>query len=584
MPLFDDTTKIPTGPNSEERNALHDFASYNCLFTLSGLNESDLDSQRRFLTAPLKDVIARSAGIGEGGLTGVGIGDINRDVVDTGDTIVRNVKSQPVPESYQISRDILGRQHDIFFENVNIISTVGPNNERNLANFTKMTFDLHEPYGVTFVEKIRACAYNNGYLDYQAAPFLLTIEWKGFDEMGNTLEQKTKSLVRRVPIFITRVEFDVNEGGAQYNVTAVPYSEMAFDDSYKFPRTQIPTNVTSVESWIQSTTVGLKKQMEDERGGGFRTFDDDYVFDISEIKSLIGAGETVTEENESVLNTATVAEAFSPDDDLLAQDQAQVKAKTTGMHMDKFTSMVKAFEDVIRSTTYFQDVTGNFWKNLTGSSGAASDRELVEILTNPDKLAKLIGENQYVNWFMIKPQIVNLSGKGLDPITKMYPKKIIYKAIPYKVHITKLLTPGMSFGTIDWKKYSRRRYNYIYTGDNVDVQNLRINYKTAYYYRNIRDDDDAVGETGKFKSVFEAVKRKFGKEDQPEPALPLRQYPSVLKQVNFAKRISPKNARANEFFDYLVNPTADMITVELEILGDPAYVAQDIFAPYEDKI
>mgnify|MGYP003126387478 CR=1 FL=1 len=65
--------------------------------------------------------------------------------------------------------------------------------------------------------------------------------------------------------------------------------------------------------------------------------------------------------------------------------------------------------------------------------------------------------------------------------------------------------------------------------------------------------------------------------------MPLRQYPSVLKQVNFAKRISPQNAKAQEFYDYLLNPTADMMVVELEILGDPAYVAQDIFSPFDNQ-
>ena len=33
----------------------------------------------------------------------------------------------------------------------------------------------------------------------------------------------------------------------------------------------------------------------------------------------------------------------------------------------------------------------------------------------------------------------------------------------------------------------------------------------------------------------------------------------------------------SEFFDYLVNPNADMMKVEMEILGDPSYIAQDMY-------
>lgn len=583
MPLYDDTTKAPR-QKSSERNALHDFASYNCLFTLSGCNESDLDSQKRFLTSPLRDVIARSAGIGEGGSTAADA-RFSRDGGNL--TNEMTIKAKKIEESYTISRDILFRNHDIFFENVNILSTVGPNTERNLSNFTKMTFELHEPYGVTLVEKLRACAYNNGYKDHLAAPFLLTIEWKGFDELGNPLQDKTKSLVRRIPIFISRLEFEVNEAGARYEVLAVPYPEMAYDDSYKFPRTSFAANVTTVPAWIGTVEVALDQQMQDEIDGNFRTFKDHYEFNIDEIKHLIGPGETVTETNESIFNTSTVKETveedtFGPDDDLLSQDKAQTKSKAIGMQFDKYTSVVKGFEDVIRSTKFFQDVTGNFWKTLT--AGEFTQEELTDIFMSEDKFSKLLEGNQYVDWFMIKPQVKTMVEKGIDPITKMHPKRIIFKAVPYKVHVCKLLTAGLSFGNVDWKKYARRRYDYIYTGDNVDVQNLRINYKTGYYYRNIRDDDDTPGDTGKFKAIKASVKKLLGQEETPEPALPLRQYPSSLKQINFAKRISPKNTRAQEFYDYLLNPIADMLVVELEILGDPAYVAQDIFSPYEDRV
>ena len=115
------------------------------------------------------------------------------------------------------------------------------------------------------------------------------------------------------------------------------------------------------------------------------------------------------------------------------------------------------------------------------------------------------GKSPYVNWFFIKPKLENITAQGLDPITKMYPKRITYQAIPYKVHVLKLITAGMSFGKVDWEQYARRRYNYIYTGDNVDIQNLRINYRTAYYYRNVRKDAKAVaGEEGKLEKFVEA--------------------------------------------------------------------------------
>ena len=258
-----DVNKTQPRLKSDERNPLHDFASYNCLFTLSGLREDELQSQRKLFNPQIHDIIARSAGIGG---FGENLGGTNQPGNVT-ENLFRGEATtiQPkIPDNYRGSFNILSRSHDIFFENVNITSTVGPNTERNLANFTKMEFELHEPYGVTFIEKIRAAAFNSGYEDYQAAPFLLTIEWKGFDDNGKPLLDKAKGLVRKVPIFITRVDFDVDQGGARYNIVAVPYSEMSFDDSYKYPRIVIPVSVDNLYTWINQVKAGLAEQMEIE--------------------------------------------------------------------------------------------------------------------------------------------------------------------------------------------------------------------------------------------------------------------------------------------------------------------------------
>lgn len=570
-----DVNKSQPKLKSSERNPLHDFATYNCLFTLSGINERELQNQQALFEPHLHDIIARSAGIGGFGENHRGNNQPNKGK-SLGDVLsdITTIPVTPIPDDYKGSNSILERGHDIFFENVNITSVVGPNTERNLANITKMEFELHEPYAVTFIEKIRAAAFNNGYEDYQAAPFLMTIEWKGFDDKGQVLADKTKGLVRKIPIFITQVDMEVDQGGARYTVVAVPYPEMAFDDSYKFPRTVIPVSVDNVYTWIKQVKAGLAKQMEDEITEGVRKYPDLYEFDVSRIKEFLGNGQVITKSSGSIFNVDTVDETIEKEQLLndvgTSITDLSPSAKKQSMNIDANTNVVKGFEDMIRSSGHYQRLLSDFWKTFEGNEKGESVK----------------GKSPYVNWFAIKPKIDNFTTQGLDPITKMYPKRFTYQAIPYKIHILKLVIPGMSFGDVDWEQYARRKYNYIYTGDNVDIQNLRINYKVAYYYRNVRKDAKAqAGEQGWLNSKVEDLKNLFGVEKKPpEPSLPLRQYPSVLKQRNLVQEINPASNKAQEFFDYLTNPEADMIGLEMEILGDPAYVAQDIFAPLEGKV
>ena len=241
-------------------NVLHKFASYNTIFTLSGITEQEIQDHS-FLTNAPHDIIARTGGIGDPRLT---TGASTYKKTGDKDALDRLVQSRynKFIENYQDSINILSRGHDVFFENVNMLSTVGPNAERNLANFTKMEFQIHEPYGVTFVEKVRAATALNGYDDYQDAPLLLTIEFKGFDENGKPLN--AEGLVRKIPILIVRVDFDVNVGGAQYTITAVPYTDLAFDDRFKFPRTTLEVKASNPQEWATQIEKDLKEGMEKE--------------------------------------------------------------------------------------------------------------------------------------------------------------------------------------------------------------------------------------------------------------------------------------------------------------------------------
>ena len=88
------------------------------------------------------------------------------------------------------------------------------------------------------VERVRAAAANNNYLDHIDAPFLLTIEWKGFDE--NSIPMSTaqqQNLKRIIPIKITNMELDVNQGGTVYQVQAIQYNEFGFVNRYAYTRT-----------------------------------------------------------------------------------------------------------------------------------------------------------------------------------------------------------------------------------------------------------------------------------------------------------------------------------------------------------
>ena len=147
----------------------------------------------------------------------------------------------------------------------------------------------------------------------------------------------------------------------------------------------------------------------------------------------------------------------------------------------------------------------------------------------------------------------------------------------------KFLRPGVFMKAGAAKSQAKKQYNYIYTGQNVDIQSLRINYKTAYYMRS--GIDVSKGSDTVFAKIDDLITRIVGREDPTKGDVTfMRSYPSVVKgRTVFNKSTSDnaKEARKQEFYDYLTNPTVDMMRIEMTILGDPAYLCQDQFVPLD---
>ena len=576
MGLYEDSKLVRLGKGKPylHDNVLHQFASYNTIFTLSGISEKEMRAQK-YLTNPVHEIIARTGGIGgNANVQTKQFEDANEDY----SVLDREGDMRRYKERYSGSISILERAHDLFIENVNMISTASPGSERGLGNFTKIEFEIHEPYGVTFVEKVHAATGINGYKDYQDAPLLLTIESKGLDENGR--EVKTKPVIRKIPIGIARVEFDVNEGGARYSIIAVPYPELGYDDRYKYPRCDVPVAADSPLEWARDVESVLATQMEQEITEKKREIADEYKFEID--KAVLDFAQKYAS-NET--NATIVAKA----ENILGTEEGLTDAGTildTGVKTIEgtagdTTSLIKFFEDAIRQSTGYKKLAESFWTTYLTSIGVdpsklVTDEAKLKYMEGSEFQQKLI-QNQYVDWFKIKTTVYT-DIERFDNITKMHPKTIIYRAVPCKIHVLRMVTAGISIAGIEWGRQVHKEYNYIYTGANVDVQNLRINYKTAYYLRNVRGDDKSFAEDGLFSWATSAAKAVFGREKYPEPIKPLRSYPSNIKGRNTLQDADTSgNQRSQEFYDYLTNPEADMIKIELEILGDPAFICQDSF-------
>ena len=537
-------------------NVLQDYTTFNYVWTLSALTPYQLRNPQYIFSLPPHDIIARTGGIGNAsnftdtGLLsgGVGAGDIDETII-LDDASVRSLKS---------AGEILRQNKDIFFERVIIDSVARPNADRGLMNFTQIEMTLQEPMGITLWEKIRAAAGNCGYVNHTTAPFLLTVEFKGYDSVGNPMPSN-KNLKRYYPIRLSRSELNLKAGGATYTVYAQPWTEFAMVNSFLYTRGSGEVAIVGEQRLFERAFERLEKKMDEiqkeEVAKGLRQIADKYTFSIDEKFEKEIADYTNN-------NRATLG----------LRERKGVKVFDV---RDK-VSIAKSLEDFVKQMPKFRKVeriVDQYWKDVVEPA--------IEAEAESPEYKNL--STEYVDWFKIITS-VEVRNNEFDGILAAHPYKIHFHVQPYKIHILNFVRAGMG-GLDSWGKYVKKKFDYIYTGENTEILDLNIDYNAGYYNSRLKQSNYAEVER-KNLSIYEKVQQFFGSFGQgyPEPTLPLTEGVTTVSSKTSTSLKLDDDAQIQEFYDYLTNPKGDMVNVEMKIMGDPALLGQDYAIPLQIPI
>jgi len=548
---------IKTLPLEPDPNVLHKFASYNTIFTLSALSTREIRNPKQFFNGAPHDIIARSGGIGAAANTNNRPpGERERFTEDTKETIR---KSAALRDALNRSTTEFYKNNDLYFKNVEMTSIPGLNEKRRLTSVTNIMMELVEPSGLTLLEKVKAAAANNGFLDHLDAPYLLTVEFKGFDEQGREIKENTDFIKRVIPIKLITMDIDVNQGGSYYNIKAIPYNEFALTNNFMYPRTSgtlASTNRTFKDA-VQDLQNILNEQNQDEQVKGYNQFPDRYDISISQDLNP-----------EAQLSYELLGQSGMTQ----KKEIAAPGEESFTMEYIKFNSSVnllKMLEELMKTHPDYGAKSFDEWSQAVSTPGS----------TTFDPNGAL---STYFKYFRIRTAIEPQG--DFDEIRQTNAKIIRIVVEPFYISAYNLATAGIHQDK-NYQGYVAKAYNYIFTGDNLDIQNLDINYKVAYYQSRLKDleasdsrtftqsNQDEIEETG-------TPTNRKRPDDMPDHLnlLPLKSEPSVYKSSN-SNRTGKADARVDQFFDAITNPTADMVVVNMSILGDPAWLGQSQFIP-----
>jgi len=547
-------------------------------------------------------------------------------------------------------RDELWKE-DFYFDKLTMETVIGINAKGRGSNVLTVDFTLVEPYGITFLDRLVATADKLKIESHLQIPYVLQIEFFGYDQ-DNLDPKAIDKTIRHIPIKIVKVDISYNQNGATYNINAVVFNHSAFDPTCVHLPTAVrlgsPSTEQSLFNMIRSTDKEVKKTtaefnerkaandikivnarniggkgdpthainneyniygttFEQEQAsaarppiigdgksglGSILTAYNRYAATISnleaspyiynfEIKNAIGETDNKLK-NAIILDQPLIALrsrlASSFNDKVRAaieQEKPGTLDSPIGLDITfpVGTSFIDVLNQLLKCTDYFKQQL--IETGIEEKTGGGKNKKENEALTK-----KL----QPLNFFKITTSVT--LGEYI-PAKKDYQKKINVCLTPYKMYGNRL-----PFGPTGEPADSDciKEYNYLFTGKNQDIIDLKIEYLAAFYttltpsaYRYGQDVDRP------------AVQHKDGDPNVEKIKIQYESLYSGTTQLIPMASLSDNQTqtdaftiRANDLFQNIYSASkADMLAIDLTILGDPSFIQeQEIAYAYEveDKV
>jgi len=522
------TIKLPIGTNTIT-NPLNAYASYTYAWSLWWLNVEDFN--RLMSSDDVDSALAWQP-------------SLNSYVVaeDSGLYPTRRVPGI-LPVNYNI-------------QDVEFTTVIAPNKQSRSSNMIDGKLTIIEPYGVTFIDSLIAASYDGQkYNNYTSQPYMLQLEFFGYDDNGDPIpKNETEKFVKRFPIKLLGVKVEVSGSqGSTYEIDFCPTGHVGHSPE----KASLPKDFTVTAGKVGEFFYQLEALMNgfyqiDAYTKGNASYADSIHFDI----------------DSSIAGSAIVYSKGVPLGDTNPAS-TEIDTSKSNFNIKAGTTLLSIIDRVMAQSQYLISQL---------KDAGSSDPKIQQNIFNAYKT-------------MVSIKHEGLAQGGATPISGVWdkirntlPVAITYKIGPYPTwkcespHI-----PTLS----DSRPFTIKEYNYLYTGKNTDVIDFKLNFDTTYYtavlgYTSAVAATQSTGDTGTDSTNL------FGKNFGLNPAVLLNNVPNV-SPLRYRYIVGDQNLTVGG--GLINNPKAqlaadaiksiysslngDMVTLDLNIIGDPTLIKQD---------
>jgi hypothetical protein len=470
---------------------------------------------------------------------------------------------------------------------------------------------------------------------YNRACFALIVEFIGYDDNGDIVASNRTRRV--YPFKIVTAEFEVTDGGSVYSVTGVPWNEQAQSSTVQTVAVDtqiIGRNVVEMlQKGVQSLTTVLNKRILEKQQANTVTSPDEYIIifpkDISQpinpdLNAAPGSEESATKTTDKEFYQSITG--LSADERVKALENRAssvrdkyVKVESSNNNIsanikklvdteDTINDLGKAkFADSLRDggevpfgveKFSYSEQKGIFeqedirasqnYRAFTFPQGTTIEKIIEEIIITSSygqeaATTKIDDKTGNIPWFRIQTQTYIVPNEETLQRTGEHPKIYVYMVVPYNVHSSVFKGVNTaSTGVKDRKIQASKEYSYIYTGKNEDILDFKIELNNAFYSAIAAGGSDGSADvkTGTKDSTSSKKTENYkvnegqagvSSSSGGRKAADDHKVPTGNEGGGGNDNVAISVAR--QFNEAIINSKADLLTMELSILGDPYYIA-----------
>lgn len=507
---------------------------------------------------------------------------------------------------------------DFFIEGLRIEAIIGFSENKN-SSITTIEFEIVEPYSaLMFPLALQTAAYNAGWKNWRDAPYLLTIEFRGNKEDGTM--QNIPKTNKYIPIRMTTMQIKTSEKGTRYVVKAYAANKQSDTSEFAQLKTDVQARGKTVQEILQTGPQSLQAVINQRLKA------------LKEEKKLVSDPDEIL-----ILFPNEIASAATPATNAGAPEtKASATTNTKEQTSPELYKKLGVTESSVNKTLVQPDGQCNAigqsesGLNLARKGKAAMSKPgeiyndqgvavLGNVQTDPKEGAYTFSQNQdiptainevilssgYVDkaldastmdssgmrdWWKIDTQVYYKDTDANLAKTGTASRLIVYRVIPYKAHSSAITANNAKApGFDEIKKNVVKTYDYIYTGKNTEVIKFDIDFSVSFANILAADggmsnqDDKRSSETGQ-QDQQQTESSGLAKGNNPEKqSQPAQTKPGATSlpsdSVGGAAPDTPVT-RAARVFHNAVTKNLDMLTLNMEIWGDPFWVPQSGLGNY----